>query len=133
MQPGCWELSKLPGDSNTRPGPATSALPSFHPQGWFAGRNLAISQVATKYVLWVDDDFLFNDKTKIEVLVDVLEKTELDVVRLSCRFLPPPRPAAPLQSVETAKGGKRGRGRGGRAPGRARGSCRRWVSQHSSG
>lgn len=50
-------------------------------QGWFAGRNLAISQVTTKYVLWVDDDFLFSDKTKIEVLVDVLEKTELDVVR----------------------------------------------------
>nr|XP_008011234.1 beta-1,4 N-acetylgalactosaminyltransferase 2 isoform X1 [Chlorocebus sabaeus] len=49
-------------------------------KGWFAGRNLAISQVTTKYVLWVDDDFLFNEKTKIEVLVDVLEKTELDVV-----------------------------------------------------
>ncbi|XP_012645144.1 beta-1,4 N-acetylgalactosaminyltransferase 2 isoform X1 [Microcebus murinus] len=49
-------------------------------KGWFAGRNLAISQVTTKYVLWVDDDFFFNDKTKIEVLVDVLEKTELDMV-----------------------------------------------------
>uniref|UniRef100_A0A2K5IVB7 Glycosyltransferase 2-like domain-containing protein n=1 Tax=Colobus angolensis palliatus TaxID=336983 RepID=A0A2K5IVB7_COLAP len=49
-------------------------------KGWFAGRNLAISQVTTKYVLWVDDDFLFNKETKIEVLVDVLEKTELDVV-----------------------------------------------------
>lgn len=49
-------------------------------KGWFAGRNLAISQVTTKYVLWVDDDFLFCNKTKIEVLVDVLEKTELDVV-----------------------------------------------------
>ncbi|XP_037598462.1 beta-1,4 N-acetylgalactosaminyltransferase 2 [Cebus imitator] len=55
-------------------------LTSFHLQGWFAGRNLAVSQVTTKYVLWVDDDFLFNDETKIEVLVDVLEKTELDVV-----------------------------------------------------
>ncbi|KAM6164760.1 beta-1,4 N-acetylgalactosaminyltransferase 2 [Rhynchocyon petersi] len=49
-------------------------------KGWFAGRNLAISQVTTKYVLWVDDDFLFTNKTKIEVLVDVLERTELDVV-----------------------------------------------------
>ncbi|KAK1331019.1 hypothetical protein QTO34_008965, partial [Cnephaeus nilssonii] len=49
-------------------------------KGWFAGRNLAISQVTTKYVLWVDDDFLFTNKTKIEKLVDVLEKTELDVV-----------------------------------------------------
>ncbi|XP_036307210.1 beta-1,4 N-acetylgalactosaminyltransferase 2 [Pipistrellus kuhlii] len=49
-------------------------------KGWFAGRNLAISQVTTKYVLWVDDDFLFTNQTKIERLVDVLEKTELDVV-----------------------------------------------------
>ncbi|XP_077019175.1 beta-1,4 N-acetylgalactosaminyltransferase 2 [Tamandua tetradactyla] len=49
-------------------------------KGWFAGRNLAISQVTTKYVLWVDDDFLFINKTNIEMLVDVLEKTELDVV-----------------------------------------------------
>lgn len=59
---------------------ATDSTPC-HLQGWFAGRNLAISQVTTKYVLWVDDDFLFNNNTKIEVLVDVLEKTELDVVR----------------------------------------------------
>ncbi|XP_015426348.1 PREDICTED: beta-1,4 N-acetylgalactosaminyltransferase 2 isoform X1 [Myotis davidii] len=49
-------------------------------KGWFAGRNLAVSQVTTKYVLWVDDDFLFTSKTRIEKLVDVLEKTELDVV-----------------------------------------------------
>lgn len=34
----------------------------------------------------MDDDFLFNKKTKIEMLVDVLEKTELDVVRESCQF-----------------------------------------------
>lgn len=71
-------------------------------QGWFAGRNLAISQVTTKYVLWVDDDFLFSNKTKIEVLVDVLEKTELDVVRDNDR------------SVITRKGGERNVGvRGG--------------------
>ncbi|XP_052374588.1 beta-1,4 N-acetylgalactosaminyltransferase 1-like [Oncorhynchus keta] len=50
-------------------------------QGWFAGRNLAVSQVTTKYFFWVDDDFLFTDKTKIESLVEVMEATpELDVV-----------------------------------------------------
>ncbi|XP_057701129.1 beta-1,4 N-acetylgalactosaminyltransferase 1 [Corythoichthys intestinalis] len=49
-------------------------------KGWFAGRNLAISQVTTKYVLWVDDDFIFTSKTKVEKLVDVLEKTTLDLV-----------------------------------------------------
>ncbi|XP_066485366.1 beta-1,4 N-acetylgalactosaminyltransferase 2-like [Tiliqua scincoides] len=49
-------------------------------KGWFAGRNLAISQVTTKYYLWVDDDFLFTQNTKIEKLVDVLENSDLDVV-----------------------------------------------------
>lgn len=50
-------------------------------QGWFAGRNLAVSQVTTKYVLWVDDDFIFTANTKLEKLVDVLERTTLDLVR----------------------------------------------------
>uniref|UniRef100_A0A672IAC0 Glycosyltransferase 2-like domain-containing protein n=1 Tax=Salarias fasciatus TaxID=181472 RepID=A0A672IAC0_SALFA len=50
-------------------------------QGWFAGRNLAVSQVVTKYFLWVDDDFLFTQNTKIEEFVKVMEAVpELDVV-----------------------------------------------------
>ncbi|KAM4570406.1 beta-1,4 N-acetylgalactosaminyltransferase 1a [Fundulus diaphanus] len=49
-------------------------------KGWFAGRNLAVSQVATKYVLWVDDDFIFTANTKLEKMVDILEKTTLDLV-----------------------------------------------------
>ncbi|XP_059924446.1 beta-1,4 N-acetylgalactosaminyltransferase 1 [Gadus macrocephalus] len=49
-------------------------------KGWFAGRNLAVSQVTTKYVLWVDDDFIFSSSTKLEKLVDVLERTTLDLV-----------------------------------------------------
>uniref|UniRef100_A0A3Q3FYY2 Glycosyltransferase 2-like domain-containing protein n=2 Tax=Labrus bergylta TaxID=56723 RepID=A0A3Q3FYY2_9LABR len=50
-------------------------------QGWFAGRNLAVSQVITKYFLWVDDDFVFTEETKIEKLVEIMEKVpELDVL-----------------------------------------------------
>ncbi|XP_040047849.2 beta-1,4 N-acetylgalactosaminyltransferase 2 isoform X2 [Gasterosteus aculeatus] len=50
-------------------------------QGWFAGRNLAVSQVTTKYLLWVDDDFVFTEETKIEKLVEVMEALpELDVL-----------------------------------------------------
>ncbi|KAM7372659.1 hypothetical protein PAMP_009811 [Pampus punctatissimus] len=50
-------------------------------KGWFAGRNLAVSQVTTKYFLWVDDDFVFTEKTKIEKLVEVMEAVpELDMV-----------------------------------------------------
>ncbi|XP_048416626.1 beta-1,4 N-acetylgalactosaminyltransferase 2-like [Stegostoma tigrinum] len=49
-------------------------------KGWFAGRNLAASQVTTKYLLWVDEDFLFTEDTKLEKLLEVLENTDLDVV-----------------------------------------------------
>ncbi|XP_056609770.1 beta-1,4 N-acetylgalactosaminyltransferase 2-like isoform X2 [Triplophysa dalaica] len=50
-------------------------------QGWFAGRNLAVSQVATKYFLWVDDDFEFLDENRIESFVEIMEEfPELDVV-----------------------------------------------------
>ncbi|KAI2648562.1 Beta-1,4 N-acetylgalactosaminyltransferase 1 [Labeo rohita] len=38
-------------------------------QGWFAGRNLAVSQVTTKYFLWVDDDFVFLNETRIESFI----------------------------------------------------------------
>ncbi|XP_073725000.1 beta-1,4 N-acetylgalactosaminyltransferase 2-like isoform X1 [Misgurnus anguillicaudatus] len=50
-------------------------------QGWFAGRNLALSQVTTKYFLWVDDDFMFLNETRIERFVEIMEAVpELDVV-----------------------------------------------------
>ncbi|XP_073713610.1 beta-1,4 N-acetylgalactosaminyltransferase 2 isoform X8 [Misgurnus anguillicaudatus] len=50
-------------------------------QGWFAGRNLAVSQVTTTYFLWVDDDFEFLDETRIESFVKIMEANpELDVV-----------------------------------------------------
>lgn len=39
-----------------------------------------MSQVTTKYVLWVDDDFVFTARTRLEKLVDVLERTPLDLV-----------------------------------------------------
>lgn len=43
-----------------------------------------MSQVTTKYFLWVDDDFVFTEKTKIEKFLEVMEAVpELDVVRLN--------------------------------------------------
>ncbi|XP_056309347.1 beta-1,4 N-acetylgalactosaminyltransferase 1 isoform X2 [Danio aesculapii] len=50
-------------------------------QGWFAGRNLAVSQLTTKYFLWVDDDFEFSDETRIESFVEIMEAVpDLDVI-----------------------------------------------------
>ncbi len=53
-------------------------------QGWFAGRNLAVSQVTTKYFLWVDDDFVFLNETRIESFLNIMEAVpELDLVIMS--------------------------------------------------
>ncbi|KAM7411929.1 hypothetical protein PAMA_021756 [Pampus argenteus] len=71
-------------DDNEHPQPVTGPhIEQFimpFGKGWFAGRNLAVSQVSTKYVLWVDDDFIFTANTKLEKMVDILEKTTLDLV-----------------------------------------------------
>ncbi|KAJ4918122.1 hypothetical protein JOQ06_029532 [Pogonophryne albipinna] len=72
-------------DDNEHPQPVTGPHIDHYimpfGKGWFAGRNLAVSQVTTKYVLWVDDDFFFTTNTKLEQMVDILEKTTLDLVR----------------------------------------------------
>ncbi|XP_053575966.1 beta-1,4 N-acetylgalactosaminyltransferase 2-like [Bombina bombina] len=49
-------------------------------KGWFAGRNLAVSQVTTKYFLWVDDDVIFTEQTDIKRMVHILEETDLDII-----------------------------------------------------
>ncbi|KAM6924870.1 beta-1,4 N-acetylgalactosaminyltransferase 1a [Xenentodon cancila] len=71
-------------DDNERPEPVTGPCIEHYimpyGKGWFAGRNLAVSQVTTKYVLWVDDDFIFTSNTKLEKMVDILERTTLDLV-----------------------------------------------------
>ncbi|XP_029912594.1 beta-1,4 N-acetylgalactosaminyltransferase 1a [Myripristis murdjan] len=71
-------------DDNEHPNPVTGPHIEHYimpfGKGWFAGRNLAVSQVSTKYVLWVDDDFIFTENTKLEKMVDILEKTTLDLV-----------------------------------------------------
>ncbi|KAG7228356.1 hypothetical protein INR49_009220 [Caranx melampygus] len=71
-------------DDNEHPQPVTGPHIEHYimpcGKGWFAGRNLAVSQVTTKYVLWADDDFIFTANTKLEKMVDILEKTTLDLV-----------------------------------------------------
>ncbi|XP_006825982.1 beta-1,4 N-acetylgalactosaminyltransferase 1-like [Saccoglossus kowalevskii] len=51
-------------------------------EGYAAGKNLLVSQVRTKYLLWVDDYFEFTRGTILERLLEKLESptAELDVV-----------------------------------------------------
>ena len=47
--------------------------------GWFAGRNLLVSQVTTEYFVWTDDNFVFKDRTTPELFVERLDKLELNL------------------------------------------------------
>lgn len=48
--------------------------------GTSAGRNLALSKVDTEYVVTLDDDFVFNDQTKLEKWLEILENNkEIDI------------------------------------------------------
>lgn len=48
--------------------------------GVSAGRNLALSHVNTPYVVTLDDDFVFDSRTKLENWLEILEKTNLDLI-----------------------------------------------------
>jgi len=48
--------------------------------GVSAGRNLALSKVDTPFVVTLDDDFVFNGRTRLERWLQILESTSLDLV-----------------------------------------------------
>ncbi|CAH1242904.1 B4GALNT2 [Branchiostoma lanceolatum] len=53
-------------------------MPQF--KGFFAGRNLGLSQVFTEYFLYMDDDHYLKPYTKLEVLMALLDRTDFHVV-----------------------------------------------------
>ncbi|XP_077984792.1 beta-1,4 N-acetylgalactosaminyltransferase 1-like [Glandiceps talaboti] len=56
-------------------------------EGWFAGRNLALSQVRTKYFVWVDDDFVFTAKTRLENFLEKFEHPHLAIDLIGGSFI----------------------------------------------
>ena len=48
--------------------------------GWNAGRAVLVSQVTTEYFITCDDDFIFNNNTRVERLLDIIVKTGFDIV-----------------------------------------------------
>ncbi|XP_006812100.1 beta-1,4 N-acetylgalactosaminyltransferase 1-like [Saccoglossus kowalevskii] len=48
--------------------------------GYFAGRNLALSQVQTEFVLYVDDDFIFTNETVLKKMADRLRNYPITLV-----------------------------------------------------
>ncbi|XP_070554724.1 beta-1,4 N-acetylgalactosaminyltransferase 1-like [Ptychodera flava] len=55
-------------------------------EGWFAGRNLLVSQVRTKYFLWVDDDFVFTSGTRLERFIEKFEHPNVTVDHVGGTF-----------------------------------------------
>eukprot|EP00058_Branchiostoma_floridae_P003544 XP_002589032.1 hypothetical protein BRAFLDRAFT_87505 [Branchiostoma floridae] len=43
--------------------------------GYFAGRNLGLSQVSTEYFLYTDDDHYIRNDTRLDMFVSLLDKT----------------------------------------------------------
>ncbi|XP_078590022.1 beta-1,4 N-acetylgalactosaminyltransferase 1-like [Branchiostoma floridae x Branchiostoma japonicum] len=57
--------------------------------GYFAGRNLGLSQVSTEYFLYTDDDTYIRDDTRLDMFVSLLDKTNFHLV--SATFEKEPR------------------------------------------
>jgi glycosyltransferase involved in cell wall biosynthesis len=55
--------------------------------GLSAGRNFAINNIDTEYFLLLDDDFLFNEETKIETFYNILENTNIDIIGGDVKYL----------------------------------------------
>ena len=48
--------------------------------GLSEGRNIGVSYVKTPYTLLLDDDFLFTEKTKLNIFIDILKNYNFDIV-----------------------------------------------------
>jgi len=72
----------LVADDSTMPQPRTDVKYFVLPvdTGSAASRNLLLSQVRTKYFMYVDDDYIFTNQTRIDLLLDVIENTEVGLV-----------------------------------------------------
>jgi len=48
--------------------------------GVSAGRNFLVSKVKTKYFITVDDDLVFDSKTKLENFLQIIENNDIDLL-----------------------------------------------------
>lgn len=49
-------------------------------RGLSAGRNYMVDRVTTKYILILDDDWIFVKKTNIQNMIDILENNDIDIL-----------------------------------------------------
>lgn len=70
--------SGYPVDFNYDENIRTFSLP--FDSGASAGRNFGVSKITTPYFVLVDDDFEFTNNTKLEVFIEMIESTGLDIL-----------------------------------------------------
>ncbi|XP_070555023.1 beta-1,4 N-acetylgalactosaminyltransferase 1-like [Ptychodera flava] len=68
-----WEFPEVVDEPNVK-----HFMMAFR-DGCFAVRNLALSQVRTKYLDFADDDFLFTANTGLELMIEKLDDKDLEL------------------------------------------------------
>ena len=53
------------------------------PPGVSFGRNVGLQLASTKYVFFVDDDFVFTKKTNLSKLLNILEETDIRIAGMA--------------------------------------------------
>jgi beta-1,4-N-acetylgalactosaminyltransferase 2 len=77
------EMKVIIADDSKKPKPIQRAykyLEMPFDTGLSAGRNEMIRNVDTEYFFLLDDDWIFDEDTKLEILVDILESTDVDLI-----------------------------------------------------
>jgi glycosyltransferase involved in cell wall biosynthesis len=54
-------------------------IPKFN-IGCSEGRNIGVSLIKTKYFILLDDDVEFTENTKLDILYDIIKKSDLDIL-----------------------------------------------------
>jgi len=52
------------------------------------GRNRMVERVRTKYMFLMEDDAYFNEETKLEAVLDVMEQTDFDILGITVVDMP---------------------------------------------
>lgn len=69
-------------DDSTEPRPLDKCTYLTMPfdSGASAGRNFALKHVKTPYFVTVDDDFIFTERTRLEIWLEILESHPIDLI-----------------------------------------------------
>jgi len=80
-----YDILVLSDDNKKKSFNGAETINTEYDIGLSEGRNRLVDRVKTKYCVILDDDFVFTEETKIEKLLEKLEKENLDICAGSIR------------------------------------------------